>query len=271
MFDWLSDEMAGIRTDKFHFVDGPASPEFRAVVEKSDFPLPPSYKEFVLRFGNSKLYRRISSFNSYYLIEVYAGPRQAKSEEGESLIQFGRTQTSLAYFKESLLSVSGESAVFEWRHRQGIRKTAEGFLEWLKAKCQSARKKYKKQEWEAIQNGPPPFTDMELAVIEARKSYRWRVVGISPNGDLQFEVHNGSNMNLPYLTLDVRGKMKPPNDGFLTGGARLSVASIYPGETKYVEFDCYKKFVAPEDIEVFEPSEPGPEDREVYWEFRALA
>jgi hypothetical protein len=229
----------------------------------------------VLRFGNAKLYRRVGVYNNYYSVEIYAGPREALSQKGESLIQFGETHTSLsqpslAYFKESALVEGDESPVFEWRYGQGVRKTAGGFLEWLEAKCQSARRKYKRKEWEAIERGPAPFTDQERAVIEARKHYRWRVAGVSPNGDLRFEIHNGSNMTLPYLSLDIRGKLRPPNSGPLSGGVRLPVASIHPGKTKIVEFDCYKKFVAPEDIEVSEPSEPGPEDRENYWEFRGL-
>ena len=47
--------------------------------------------------------------------------------------------------------------------------------------------------------------------------------------------------------------------------------SISPGETSIVEHGCYKKFVAPEDVEVFDMPDPGPEDQEYYWEFKALA
>jgi hypothetical protein len=266
MFEWLVDEMAKIKTRKFHLVDGPASPELRQAVEASGWRLPPSYEEFVLRFGNAKLYRR----SSYWLVEVYAGPREAVSDDGEPLVQFGRTHTSLAYFKESLLVEGSESPVFEWRHEQGVQQTADGFLDWLKAKCTWARKQYKKNEWAAIEHGPPPFTEQELAVVEARKHFRWRVVGIAPNGDLRFEIHNGSDMILPYLFVGVRGKLRPPRNGPLDGGARLPVSSIRPGETKIVEYDCYKQFVAPEDTEVFDLPDPGPEDRLEYWEFKPL-
>ena len=218
MFEWLVEEMARIKTRKFHLVDGPASTELRKAVENAAIPLPPSYKEFVLRFGNARLYRR----SSYWLVEVYAGPREAVSNDGESLIQFGRTHTSLAYFKESLLVEGSESPVFEWRHEQGVQQTADGFLDWLKAKCSVARKQYKKKEWEAIEHGPPPFTAQEQAVVEARKHFRWRVLGIAPNGDLRFEIHNGSDMILPSLSVGVRGKLRPPKSGPLNGGAPSS-------------------------------------------------
>ena len=264
MFEWLDDEMRRIKTRKFHRVDGPASEELRQAVLSSNFPLPPSYREFVLRFGNADLYRN----GSNWLVEVYAGPREAITDQGEPLIQFGRTHTSLAYFKESLLAASKESPVFEWRHKQGVQQTADSFEDWLRTKCDSARKRYKKKEWEAIEKGPPPFTELEQAIVEARKQFRWRVVGIAPNEDLRFEIHNGSATTLPYLSVGVRGKLRPPKIGPLNGGAFLPVASIRPGETKVVEFDCYKKFIAPADTEVFALPDPGPEDREQYWEFR---
>jgi hypothetical protein len=266
VFEFLVEEMAIIKTRKFHLVDGPASPEFRDVVESSGFPVPSSYKQFVLQFGNAKLYRCLS----YWLVEVYGAPREVVIDEGERLLQFGRTHTSLAYFKDSPLVGGEESPVFEWRHQQGIRKTADGFREWLEAKCKWARKHYKKAEWDAIENGPPPFTPEEQAIVEARKQFRWQIVGIASNGDLRFEIRNDSDMILPYLSLGVHGRLRPPRNGPLNGGAYLAVSSILPHETGIVEHDLYKKFVAPEEIEAFDLPDPGPEDRERYWEFKVL-
>jgi len=264
MFEWLDDEIKRIKTQRFHRVDGPSSSELRVAVESCNFPLPPSYREFVLRFGNAELYRR----GSYWLVQVYAGPREAENDQSESLILFGRSETSLAFFKESTLTKGKESPVFEWRHKQGIRKTADSFEKWLTTKCNSARKRFKKKEWETIVKGPPPFTEQEQAIVEARKRFRWRVVGVAPNEDLCFEIHNGSAMTLPYLSVGVRGKMRPPTTSSLNGGAFLPVASILPGETKVVEFDCYKELFAPEDTEVFALPDPEPEDRDRYWEFK---
>jgi hypothetical protein len=95
-------------------------------------------------------------------------------------------------------------------------------------------------------------------------------VGIAPNADLRFEIFNGSDMILPYLPVGVRGKLRPPKKGPLDGAARLPVSSICPGETKTLEYDCYKQFVAPEDTEVFDLPDPGPEDRLEYWEVKSL-
>ncbi len=266
MFEWLANEIDLVKTNKFFLIDGPASPEFRFVVDQMGGAMPPSYRLFVVEFGNAKLYRK----SSYWQLEIYAGPRESISDNGEELMQFGRTHTSLAYFKKSLLTKNSETPVFEWHTGQGLRKTASGFEEWLKAKCNWARKKYKQSEWKAIMQGPSPFTVEEKAILAARKQFRWRIVGISGNGDLKFEIHNGSKMVLPYLSVGIRGKHRPPNQGILNGGGRLPVASIIPGETKVIEYDCYKKYIKPEDVEVFDKPEPGPEDREEYWEFKKI-
>jgi hypothetical protein len=264
MFEWLDEELTRIRTPKFHLLDGPASIELRQAVTTSDFPLPASYKAFVLRYGNARLYRR----SSYWLVEVYAGPREAEDKDGRRFIQIGRTHTSLAYFNESKLQAGYESPVFEWYHQVGVRKTADGFEEWLISKCKAARKRFKKAEWESIEEGPPPFTEIEEQIVLARSQFRWRVIGITLNGDLRLEVHNGSAMILSYLSVGIRGKLLPPANGPLNGAAWLPVASIRPGETAVIEVNCYKKYIDPASTEVFELSEPGPEDREQYWEFK---
>jgi hypothetical protein len=267
MFEWLVQEMARIRTRKFHLVDGPAPPEFRQAVQESAVPVPPSYEEFVLRFGNARLYRQ----GGVYLVQVFGGPREARADEGEPLLHFGRTDMAMAYFKEALLVHGGESPVFEWHQEQGLQKTADGFEPWLKARCAAARSLFKKKQWEAIERGPLPFSEREKAIVEARKHFRWRVVGVAPSGRLRFEVHNGSAMTLPYLSVGVRGELRPPKSGPLNGGVWLPVSSVSPGETRIVEKDCYKDLVDPKDVEVFEQPDPEPEDRDRYWEFRALA
>lgn len=216
MFEWLDEELARIHTPKFHLLHGPASPELRRAVGSWSWPLPPSYRHFVLRHGNARLYRR----SSYWLVEVYAGPREAEDDRGERLVHFGRTHISLAYSRETLLD-GGESPVFEWYHQAGIRRTADGFEGWLLARCTAARRRFRKSEWEAIEAGPPPFSEHKWEIVEARRRFRWRVVGVADNGDLRFEVHNGSDMVLPSLSVGIRGELRPPKEGPLQGGARL--------------------------------------------------
>lgn len=261
MFSWLEDEMARIKTNKFHLVDGPLPAEQRELVERAELPVPPSYKQFVIRFGNAKLYRQ----GSVYLVQVFAVPAEAQSDDGEALLHFGRTDMALAYFKESLLVPGSESPVFEWRHGQGLQQAANGFEEWLKSKCEASRKLFKKKQWQQIENGPSPFTDQERSIVEARRKFRWRVTGIAANGDIQFEVHNGSDMVLPFLSIGVRGK-----GGKVNGGVWLPVSSVMPGQTRIIMKDCYKDLVPPSQVDVFDQPDPEPEDRDRYWEFKAI-
>jgi hypothetical protein len=263
MYEWLENEMSRVRTRKFFLVDGPLPADKHELVEKTELPVPPSYKSFVLRFGNAKLYR----CGGQYRVQVFAVPSEDEADEGEALLLFGRTDRSLVYFKESLLAQNKESPVFEWRHDQGIQQVADGFEEWLRDKCEWARRTFTKKEWRSIENGPLPFNDLEKRIVEARRRFRWRVAGISHNGDIQFEVHNGSDMVLPYLTIGIRGNRRDSNDT-LSGGVWLPVSEVFPGQTAVLEKSCYKEWVDPRDIVAFEEPDPEPEDRDRYWEFK---
>jgi hypothetical protein len=266
MFEWLADEIARVKTPKFYLVDGPASAELRQAVEDSGVPVPPSYKEFIFRFGNAKLHRSLDM----YLVEVFAAPREAGSEETGPLLWFGKEDRSPVYFKKGDLKPGAECPVYKWRPESGVRRRAVGLEEWLRAACASARRQFRRKEWEAIEHGPAPFSEFEQAIVSARRLYRWRILGIAPDGDLRFEVHNGSTMTLPYLSVEIRGQLWPPKTGPLLRGAWLPVSAIPPGETGVVEFNCYKDLVDPKTVEAFDKPDPGPEDRDRYWEFKAL-
>ncbi|HVA48945.1 MAG TPA: hypothetical protein VNH11_21440 [Pirellulales bacterium] len=262
MFEWLDEELRAVRTPHFHEVDGPAPRELRRAVKESDRPLPPSYKEFVIRFGNARLYR----CSNWYKIEIYASPRDATSESAETLTNFGRIPGALAYFKDDLLVEGTESAVFEWHGPEfGFRQAANGFEQWLEKKHRAARRSFSKSKWQSILAGPAPFSKEEKAVVEARRHFHWRVIGIAENGDLQFEVKNRSNMALPYLTIGIRRKGGEP-----FGGVKLPVSGIQPGSGAVVEVDCYKQSHAPEDVEPFEKPDPEPALRDLYWEFKQM-
>jgi hypothetical protein len=259
MFDWLIDEMERVKTRNFYVVDEELSVDRRELFHNSEVLLPPSYQEFVIQFGNAKLYHS----GNIYLVEVYSFPSKIEMDDGDSLLHFGRTDLALAYFKESLLVSGSESPVFEWSKHKGLHKTVNGFEKWLEIKCKASRKLFTKKQWKAIEEGPPPFTAQEQAIVQARRKFHWRVIGISKNGDLQFEVHNGSDLLLPFLSIGVRGK-----HGQVDGGIWLPTSSVLPGKTGIIEKGCYKNLLPPEDVEVFEKPDPEPEDRDRYWEFR---
>jgi hypothetical protein len=263
MFEWLDEEIARIATRKFHLVHRPEVASPHEVPETLTSALPSSYREFVRRFGSSQLYR----YGSNYYVTVLGSPALVKHPSGNTIVCFGGTWTSRACFRADLLAEGEESPVFE-AYKNSFRQTASGFEEWLNAKCAAARKRFTKAEWRAIEDGPPAFSEEERAVVEARQNFRWRVIDIAPNGDMRFEVCNESTRTLPFLSIGIRGKLRPPADGQLKGGVYLPVAHLGPGEVGCVQHDCYRKFVAPEDVIAFALPAPEPEDREQYWEFR---
>jgi len=258
MFEWLEREIGEIKTRRFHVVDGP-TPEFlKVAVEESCLSVPLSYKEFIFRFGNATLYKKLG----YYLVGVMASPREEISQEGEALYRFGHYDVAYAYFKGSLLQVGGETPVFEG-HKGSLREVADGFEAWLKKKCKAARKRYTRSEWARIVVGPAPFTAEEHRIVEARKLFQWRVTGTTADGKLQFEVYNGSDTVLPYLSVGIRRK-----DGSFQGGVWLPISQISPKRRSLIEQDCYTKLATPGELEAFPLPDPEPEDRERYWEFR---
>lgn len=263
MFDWLTEEMRRIRNRKFHVVNGPVSNETRELIEQSELAVPFSYKEFVIRFGDANLYWA----GAEYRVRVFANPKESISADDETLLYFGRTDLALAYFKVGLLVEGKESPVFEWDNEEGLQPVASGFEEWLIERCRYARERFSDEEWQAALSGPLPFNGRELKIVEARRKFRWRLTGVSSGGDLRFEVHNGSDIRLPFLSVGIRGPIRDGDD-ILTGGVWLPIFDIGPGETKIVEKGCYKDLVSPDRAEAFEEPDPEPEDRDRYWEFR---
>jgi hypothetical protein len=263
MFEWLEQEIGKIKTRRFHVVGGLADDALRAAIEGFEVPLPRSYKQFILRFGKAKLYQ--GQAGKYYLVGVRFPPLKEQSWKGEELYGIGHYQSESAYFKSALLRGEDESPVFEGYPSRQV-KVAAGFEEWLSKRCKAARRGYGKQKWAEIIAGPAPFTPQERRIIEARRKFTWRVVGITPGRTFLFEVHNGSDMVLPYLSVGVRRK-----DGSPYGGVWLPVAHLRPGQTAVVEHDVYSKWMAPSEVELVPDPDPEPEDRERYWEFKALS
>jgi len=263
MYEWLEREIAEIKTRKFHLVDGPADAKLRRAIKSSKLAAPRSFKEFALEFGNAQLYRQ--DLTGLYWVTVYASMHAKSTAKGEPLFEIGMNQIHYAYFKQELLSGEKESPVFEWIVPAGyLRKAADGFEEWLSNRCKNARKKYSQRRWQEILQGPRPFTERELKIVDARKHIQWRITGITKNGNVKFEVHNGASIALPYLFVGVRDK-----GGLLKNcGVHLPINDIRPGDTEVVEVDCYKDLVPPEEIEAYPVIDVGPEDREFHWEFR---
>lgn len=257
MFEWLEQEIATIKTPRFHMVEGPVGARFHEAVVRSDRQVPSSYKEFVLKFGNTKLYR-MSQSNSYR-IGVFAAPRETVLGDGTCVYHLGFHDGASVYVKP--LVDSDELPIFEFEggHEE---KAANNFEDWLRGSCDNARRAYGVEKWSEILRGPKPFSTKEKETIEARRQMRWTVLGIDPDGNHIFEVTNVGRRTLDVLTVGVRSK-----DGRLNGAVRLNVRDVDPGQTAVLHVSCYKDLVPPQKIEVFALPDPEPEDRDFYWEF----
>ncbi len=261
VYGWLEQELSEIRWKRFHVVDGSASDELRTAIEQSPIPVSPSYREFALRFGNTKLYQVLGT--AYYRMNLHAAPREVQLKKtDEDLLLIGRYGDVYVYFRVDDLLPGEDSPIYEGG-RNGFRRVGDNFHSWLEVRAHRMRKKYSKRDWIKILRGPDPFTEEELRIVEARRLFMWRVIGFGEAGDLQFEVENGSSMRLPYLSIGIRAK-----DGSLLGGLWLPVSHIAPGETAIVEKHAYERQLEPSNVEAFVKPDPAPEERERYWEFR---
>jgi hypothetical protein len=230
--------------------------KLREAVTRSNVPLPSAYKEFILKFGNAKLYR--NARNDSYRIGVFAGPRQSTLGDGTRIYIIGWNDGASVYVKP--VSDLTELPIFEFEE-EPEEKVADSFEEWLAASCANARRAYGKEKWAEILRGPKRFTAEEKDIIEARRLISWRVLGIDADGNHIFEVTNAGCRALAALTVGVRSK-----DGRLNSAIRLNVLHIGPGQRDVLHRGCCKGLRPPEELELFALPDPNPEDRDYYWE-----
>ncbi|MEM7229200.1 MAG: hypothetical protein AAF432_10335 [Planctomycetota bacterium] len=217
---------------------------------QSTLALPESYKEFVLRFGNTKLYR---TARMGYEIGVFAGPRPGRLNDGTVAYEIGFHDGARVFVKP----INGPAGSAVWEAENGSQeRTYADFGEWLEKSCRHAREQYTPEQWSENVRGPKPFTQEEQEILAARRSISWKVIGIDSDGNHTFQVKNSSNRILPVLTIGVRS-----TDGRLNGATKLRIHHVRPGQTANVIADCYKEFRLPEEVEVFDLPEPEPQDR----------
>jgi hypothetical protein len=256
MFEWLEEEISAIKTHRFHVVEGPIGQDLEI---RSSLPLPSSYREFILRFGNAKLYR--NARNNSYRIGVFASPREEVLNDGTHIYQIGFHDGAKVYIKPRSNPTQFPISEFE----EDWEEVANDFEEWLVASCSLARSKYGDDKWADIVRGPKPFTPEEEEIIEARRSIHWRQSGVDADGNHIFEVKNAGSRALPALTVGVRSRNRR-----LNGAVRLDIRHVGPGQTEVLHVNCYRGLVMPSEIEVFALPDPRPEDRESYYEFAEI-
>lgn len=261
MFEWLENELSQIKTPSFHVTDIANAPHSLAHLRSEGVFLPPSYQAFLTKFGEAKLYRH----NHYYLLVVFSPPAYVIDESGQRLVKIGYSSFGTAYLKYALLKPNAESPVFEKDIDDAepkLEKAAKNFEQWLNKRRALIREKYNSQQWAQIMNGPAPFTPDERRRVEARQHFKWKALGFKENGDVRILVKNDSEIKLPYLSIGVEAR-----DGSIGRGRMwLPVSDIEPGEEKIIEHPCY--LINPSDMILFDLTDPQPEDRGIYWEFK---
>jgi hypothetical protein len=257
MFEWLEQEISAIKTPGFHSVDGPVDEKLREAIVASPLQLPFSYRQFVLKFGNARLYRNTE--NNSYRVGVFASPKASVLKDGTTIYHLGFHDGASVYIKPSF----DAAAVPIFEYEEDEEKVATSFDEWLKESCIDARKSYNSKAWAQILNGPKPFTPEENEIIKTRQLIHWKVLGVDVKGDHIFEVMNQGQQSLPAITVGIRSK-----DGRLNGAVRLNTSRIGPGQKEILHVNCYKELISPEQVEAFALPDPKPEDRSYYWEFK---
>lgn len=247
MYEWLAAELQSIATPKFHLVEGAAVEDFREVVLNSDIALPDAYKAFAVEFGNAKFFRKD---HTTYKMSVFAGPRRIEDCPGGFLVGF---------WKGDWIALrEGEQGVF---NRKLSKLLSPSFDQWLADAYRAIQARYPKKQWKAIVEGPPPFDAEEASMVEARAKFVWRNLGADANGDLLIEIENQSERSIPRFSLGARSL-----DRRLHGGLHLDVAAIAPGSKAVLTRSCYKDHYPADQMELFDLPQPGPEDREYYFE-----
>jgi hypothetical protein len=234
-FAWLRDEIAAIRSRRFHIFTPVSDADLEYRHGRKRVQLRGTFASFLREFGWAQLY-----------------------------MDCGDAPQSV-FFREAQILAEGVSPVFEGTQDR-VMMVNKRFEQWLKESYVWARSTFSAKAWKKIVEGPKPFSAREQRIVAARTQFKWRHVGFAKNGDTIFEVTNGSDMTLPYLSIGVQGK----GGTKLVGGVWLDVSRIKPGHTGRVRQDCYKDQLSPRELECFALEEPIPEKKERYWEFERM-
>jgi len=264
-FRWLRAEIAAIRSRRFHVFSPVTEVELEYLHRRKRTKLGDSFASFLVEFGWAQLY---TDYGDAPLVSAYplSSKRRFVLADGHAYIGFGYAGDQSVFFRESNILAEGVSPVYEGT-QDSVVKVNDGFEQWLEESCTWARSTFTQKAWQKILEGPKPFSPRQQAIVAARSQFKWRHVGFAKNGDAIFEVTNGSNMTLPYLSIGVQGK----GGTKLVGGVWLDVSRIKPGHTGQVRRDCYKDQLSRRELECFHLEEPIPEKKELYWEFKRMA
>jgi len=215
---------------------------------------PPSYIEFLTRYGGVKLFRE--GFG--YLMAVLSTPIQVDNDEYGDLFQFGWYHDSSCYFSPTSMKPNEESPVYEIDDGELV-SVAPSFSEWFSPGATALLSQHP-----PIGDGETAtsFSEQEQMIVRRRKQYQWRITGRTEKF-VVINITNASDAMLDYITLGVRSI-----DRTLNGGVKVDVQDLAVGMSKDISLDCYSDLVHPSQVELFNLPEPTPGTRSMYFEFR---
>jgi hypothetical protein len=264
-YDWFKKEAVAIRLRKFFdFEPGPASD--LTLFEDLYGPLPADYREFVQEFGQARLFRHQS--HPWHCMLVFAPPRaqpleaagRGKGARPAIRIEVGHhINSGSAWFQWDGGVFAKGGAIFAGHSCQPAR-VIPSFEDWLKKSFFSSKKLYSKTDWQAALKPAPPFSEREKQIVEALPNFGFKKVGVSASGDIVVHVQNNSSIELPFLTLGVRG------ESGMEGAVAFRTRGILPGMSGIIEQDAYRGSMDPQQVELFRLPQPEPEDRPYYFE-----
>lgn len=258
-FDWLKQEIEPVRLKKFHIFLPFDLAELK-VFEQEFGPVPDDYQEFLETFGQASLFRDVR--NNWHWLNVTAPPKIIRDQSDAVRLNFGNYLNSgYAAWKWADGAFLGANSVYRIDNLPE-RKVADTFEDWFRTSYFRAIKEIGNDSWRRALHDAPPFNSSEIEIVESLKHFHFRKVGVTNDGNVQIEVANRSSRSLAYLSVGVRFRQ-------LEGKVTIPVAEVGPGETRTVDWPCYKGAVRPEDIQLFRLPFPEPEDRPYYPELRA--
>ena len=255
-YEWLKEEIQSVPRKKF-FLSEPVDKASIDSFEDENGLLPDDFKEFITGLGRLWMYRdcTLDEYHGRVLFPRFEGIRN-----DVSAFHIG-SSTSAAYFLYRDKMVMEKGVVY-YGDPFPTRKKAISFEAWLKQTCEKARKSFTKAEWKEILQPPKPFTEKEMAVVKAMELYKFRKVGVTPDGKVQIEIHNGSSLTLPRFAIGASWSKG------CRGGVYAPTADLLPGETKMIEEFVYKGNADPYDLKLFRRPLPLPEERPYYLELQ---
>jgi hypothetical protein len=215
---------------------------------------PPSYIEFLTRYGGVKLFRE----GLGYLMTVSPTPVKVDDDEYGELFRFGSYDDSYYYFSPTSMKPNEESPVYAFVDGELV-PVAHSFSEWISL---GSTELLSRQTPMPDGEVTTAFSEQEQMIVRHRRQYLWQIIGRTEKF-VVINITNASDATLDCITLGVRSI-----DRTINGAVKVDVRDVAKGMSKNINLDCYSHLVHPSRVELFNLPEPTPSTRSTYFEFQ---